>query len=39
MASSAHRRAILDGRYTKYGTGVAVSGGRYYVVQVFAGHA
>jgi uncharacterized protein YkwD len=37
MASSAHRAAILDGRYSRYGTGVAVVGGRYYVVQVYGG--
>ncbi|MHB1137871.1 MAG: CAP domain-containing protein [Microthrixaceae bacterium] len=37
MNSSAHRGAILEGRYTAYGTGVAVVDGRYYVVQVFAG--
>jgi uncharacterized protein YkwD len=37
MASKAHRAAILDGRYSKYGTGVAVRDGRYYVAQVFGG--
>lgn len=37
MASSAHRRSILDGRYTRVGTGVAIRNGRYYVVQVFGG--
>lgn len=37
MASPAHRAAILDGRYTAFGTGVAVVDGKYYVVQVFAG--
>lgn len=37
MNSSAHRGAILSGRYSKIGTGVAIVGGRYYVVQVFGG--
>jgi len=37
MKSAAHRASILSGRYTKVGTGVAVRGGRHYVVQVFGG--
>jgi uncharacterized protein YkwD len=37
MASSSHRAAILDGRYNRYGTGVTVRNGRYYVVHVFGG--
>lgn len=37
MNSSVHRAAILDGRYNRFGVGVAEAGGRYYVVQVFAG--
>jgi uncharacterized protein YkwD len=37
MNSPAHRGAILDGRYNRVGTGVTERGGRYYVVQVFAG--
>ena len=37
MNSPSHRGAILDGRYDRAGTGVTESGGRYYVVQVFAG--
>ncbi len=35
MASSSHRASILSGRYDKFGTGVAVVNGRFYVVQVF----
>jgi uncharacterized protein YkwD len=37
MNSPAHRASIVSGRFTAYGTGVAVVDGRYYVVQVFAG--
>jgi len=37
MSSTSHRNSILSGQYSKYGTGVAISGGRYYVVQVFGG--
>lgn len=37
MNSSVHRAAILDGRYNRFGVGVAEAGGRYFVVQVFAG--
>lgn len=37
MASPAHRASILDGRYSRVGTGVAIRNGRYYVVQVFGG--
>lgn len=37
MASAPHRAAILDGRYDRVGTGVTERGGKYFVVQVFAG--
>lgn len=37
MNSPAHRSSILDGKYSKVGTGVAIRDGRYYVVQVFGG--
>ena len=37
MNSASHRRSILDGKYSRIGTGVAVRGGRYYVVQVYGG--
>jgi len=37
MASPRHRAAILDPRFSSFGTGVSVRDGRYYVVQVFAG--
>lgn len=37
MASPSHRAAILDGRYSRVGTGVAIRGGRYYVVHVYGG--
>jgi uncharacterized protein YkwD len=37
MASSAHRANILNPRFNRIGTGVAEVGGRYFVVQVFAG--
>lgn len=35
MASPSHRASILNSGYTKYGTGVAKSGNKVYVVQVF----
>lgn len=37
MASSAHRASLLDGKYSRVGTGVAIRNGRYYVVQVYGG--
>lgn len=37
MNSPAHRSTLLDGRYDRFGIGVAVVGGRYYTVQVYAG--
>lgn len=37
MASPSHRNTILSGQYTKFGTGVAIVNGRYYVVQVYGG--
>lgn len=37
MASPAHKANIVNSRYTRIGTGVAQVGGRYFVVQVFAG--
>lgn len=37
MDSPNHRASILDGRYDRFGVGVAEAGGRYFVVQVFAG--
>ena len=37
LNSPDHRRNMLDGRYDRYGVGVAVVGGRYYTAQVFAG--
>lgn len=37
MNSSSHRATLLDGRYDRFGVGVAVVNGRYYTVQVFAG--
>ena len=37
MGSAAHRANILNSRYKRIGTGVAEVGGRYFVVQVFAG--
>ncbi|MFZ4519428.1 MAG: CAP domain-containing protein [Microthrixaceae bacterium] len=37
MNSAPHRSNILNGAYNRIGTGVAESGGRYFVVQVFAG--
>ncbi len=37
MNSPAHRDNIVNGRYSRIGTGVAQAGGRLYVVQVFAG--
>jgi uncharacterized protein YkwD len=35
MQSPKHRDAILNSGYTRFGTGVAVADGQYYVVQVF----
>jgi uncharacterized protein YkwD len=35
MESAKHRDAILDSGYTRFGTGVAVADGQYFVVQVF----
>lgn len=35
MGSSSHRASIMNPGYTKVGTGVAISGDKYYVVQVF----
>lgn len=35
MDSPAHRAAVLDGGYTRVGTGVAVVGNKYYFVEVF----
>lgn len=37
MNSAAHRANIVNGRFSRVGTGVAVVDGQYYVVQVFAG--
>lgn len=37
MNSASHRANMLDGRYSKYGTGVAIRNGRYYVVHVYGG--
>ncbi|MGB6059907.1 MAG: CAP domain-containing protein [Microthrixaceae bacterium] len=37
MASPSHRAAILNRAYTRYGTGVAIAGNKYYVVHVFGG--
>ncbi len=37
MSSASHRNSILSGQYSKFGTGVAISNGRVYVVQVFGG--
>lgn len=37
MASPSHRSSMLDRRYTHFGVGVAVVGGRQYTVHVFAG--
>lgn len=37
MNSSGHRTTLLSSRYDSIGVGVASAGGRYYVVQVFAG--
>ncbi|UDY35658.1 CAP domain-containing protein [Dermatobacter hominis] len=37
MNSPAHRANIVSGKFNRIGTGVAQSGGRLYVVQVFAG--
>jgi uncharacterized protein YkwD len=38
MASAPHRANILDARPDRVGTGVAMAGGRVYVVQVFAAY-
>ncbi|HTN99149.1 MAG TPA: CAP domain-containing protein [Microthrixaceae bacterium] len=35
MDSPSHRASILNRGYTKFGTGVAISGNKFYVVQVF----
>jgi uncharacterized protein YkwD len=37
MNSAAHRANIVNGRFTRIGTGVAEAGGKLFVVQVFAG--
>lgn len=37
MNSPPHRQNILNGSFNRIGTGVAQSGGQFYVVQVFAG--
>jgi uncharacterized protein YkwD len=37
LNSAVHRGVMTDRRMTKVGTGVAVAGGRVYVVQVYAG--
>jgi len=37
MNSSGHRASILNRNYTHLGVGVAESGGRFWVVQVFGG--
>ncbi len=37
LNSASHRATMLDRRYTRFGVGVAVSNGRYYTVQVYAG--
>lgn len=37
LDSPAHRATMLDGRYDRFGVGVAVVNGRYYTAQVFAG--
>ncbi len=37
LDSASHRSTMLDRRYTRFGVGVAVSNGRYYTVQVYAG--
>lgn len=35
MNSAEHRTAILNSGFTRFGTGVAVANGQYFVVQVF----
>ena len=35
MQSPEHRDSILNSGYTRFGTGVAVANGQYFVVQVF----
>ena len=35
MQSPQHRDAILNSGYARFGTGIAVADGQYYVVQVF----
>lgn len=37
LDSASHRSTMLDRRYSRFGVGVAVSNGRYYTVQVYAG--
>lgn len=37
MDSPPHRQNILNGSFSRIGTGVAQADGRYYVAQVFAG--
>ena len=37
LESPAHRSTMLDGRYDRFGIGVAVVNGRFYTVQVYAG--
>ena len=37
MDSPSHRATMLDGRYDRFGIGVAVVNGRYYTAQVYAG--
>ena len=37
MASPAHRAAMLQAAYTHVGVGIAASGGRFYVAQIFLG--
>lgn len=37
LNSPAHRSTMLDGRYDRFGVGVAVVNGRFYTVQVYAG--
>lgn len=37
LGSSQHRANMLSGRYDRVGVGVAVVGGRFFTVQVYAG--
>lgn len=37
MGSASHRAAVLNSRYTRVGTGVAIVGNKYYFVEVFGG--